>query len=80
MLHIRRDNWQNDGQFDEIQQIERELVDIRNNIKSNWAEPMTTTVREAMVNPGEGRLVLDTTLGKLAFYTAGAWEIVSSAP
>jgi hypothetical protein len=77
-IKTRRDSWQNDRQYDEIRTLADEvnrLIDRRIFI----AENVTTAQKTAMVNPGQGRVVLDTTLNKLCFYgTDDAWHTVTS--
>jgi len=40
---------------------------------------MTTAQKNAIVSPGEGLMVYDTTLHKLCIYTGTAWETITSA-
>ena len=40
---------------------------------------MTTTGKNAIVDPVQGAIVFDSTLGKLCIYTGSAWQTITSA-
>lgn len=56
-----------------------ELLDTTSTINQPLVvENMTTTQRNAIVAPQEGRLIMNTTTDKLNVYTVGVWEQVTS--
>jgi hypothetical protein len=77
-LKTRGDSWKDNRQADEI----RSIIDEINRLSDKRVvvfENVTTAQKNAMVNPGFGRTVLDITLNKLCFYgTDGAWHTVTS--
>lgn len=52
---------------------------IRNILLKFMAPPMTTTVRDALLNPQNGMIILNTTTNKLNVRLNGAWEVITSA-
>lgn len=78
MFAFRRDNWDNDLQFDEVQQIADAVSRLTWLVVNKVAENVTTAQKNAIVNPGRGQIVFDTTLGKLCVYNGAAWETVTS--
>jgi hypothetical protein len=77
-IRIRRDSWQDDRQYDEIRTIAKEIETLSDK-RIFIAENVTTTQKNAIVNPGVGRIVFDTDLDKLCVYTSGGWETISSS-
>lgn len=52
---------------------------IRNILMKFMAPPMTETARDALTNPQDGQIILNTTTNKLNARLNGAWEVITSA-
>lgn len=52
---------------------------IRNILLKFMAPDMTTTERDALTNPQNGMIILNTTTNKLNVRLNGAWEVITSA-
>ena len=48
------------------------------NLSTIYAAPSYTTAEKIALPKVAGRIVLDTTLGKLCFYTGSAWQTITS--
>jgi len=52
---------------------------IRNILLRFMAPDMTTTERNALQNPQNGMIIMNTTTNKLNVRLNGAWEVITSA-
>jgi len=74
-IQIRRDSWENDRQFDELQQVANAIERLETTVII--LETLTSVQKVAIPNPGR-RLIFDSTLGKLCFHDGIAWRTVTS--
>lgn len=51
---------------------------IRNILLKFIAPSMTTTQRDAIVSPESGRIIYNSTTGKINFYDGSTWRVITS--